>query len=91
VAGRKPDTKNMTFEGHSLVSTPEADSRQYDRYRTSSYRSNQMHSRSSPSAIVIGSGIVGAATAYFLAKKGVRVTLIDSSAPSPWPASVPAR
>ncbi|WP_180898763.1 NAD(P)/FAD-dependent oxidoreductase [Martelella soudanensis] len=41
-----------------------------------------MPSRSSPSAIVIGSGIVGAATAYFLAKKGVSVTLIDSSAPA---------
>lgn len=41
-----------------------------------------MHARSSPSAIVIGSGIVGAATAYFLARKGVGVTLIDSSAPA---------
>jgi glycine/D-amino acid oxidase-like deaminating enzyme len=34
------------------------------------------------SAIVIGAGIVGAATAYFLAKRGVAVRLIDASAPA---------
>ncbi|WP_244489855.1 MULTISPECIES: FAD-binding oxidoreductase [unclassified Rhizobium] len=34
------------------------------------------------SAIVIGAGIVGASTAYFLAKRGVAVQLIDASAPA---------
>lgn len=41
-----------------------------------------MQSRPPSSAIVIGSGIVGAATAYFLAKRGITVRLIDASAPS---------
>lgn len=41
-----------------------------------------MQSRSPSSAIVVGSGIVGAATAYFLAKRGVAVRLIDASAPA---------
>jgi glycine/D-amino acid oxidase-like deaminating enzyme len=34
------------------------------------------------SAIVIGSGIVGAATAYFLAARGIAVRLIDAAAPA---------
>ena len=29
--------------------------------------------------IVVGGGIVGAATAYFLSRKGVRVTLIEAN------------
>ena len=36
--------------------------------------------------IVVGAGIVGASTAYFLSKKGVRVLLIDGEAPG-WGAS----
>lgn len=40
----------------------------------------QVHPPSS--AIVVGSGIVGAAIAYFLAKRGVAVRLIDASAPA---------
>lgn len=40
----------------------------------------QIHPLSS--VIVIGAGIVGAATAYFLAKRGVAVRLIDASAPA---------
>lgn len=41
-----------------------------------------MQSRPPSSAIVIGSGIVGAATAYFLARRGIAVRLIDASAPA---------
>lgn len=41
-----------------------------------------MQSRSPSSVIVVGSGIVGAATAYFLAKRGIAVRLIDASAPA---------
>lgn len=41
-----------------------------------------MQSRPPSSAIVIGSGIVGAATAYFLARRGIVVRLIDASAPA---------
>lgn len=41
-----------------------------------------MQSRPPSSAIVVGSGIVGAATAYFLAKRGIAVRLIDASAPA---------
>ncbi len=38
---------------------------------------------SSPStAIVIGSGIVGAATTYFLTQRGVKVTLLDAMVPA---------
>ena len=36
--------------------------------------------------IVLGAGIVGAATAYFLAKKGIRVLLVEGEAPG-WGAS----
>jgi glycine/D-amino acid oxidase-like deaminating enzyme len=36
--------------------------------------------------IVLGAGIVGAATAYFLAKKGIRVLLVEGEAPA-WGAS----
>ncbi len=39
-----------------------------------------------PDVIVVGAGIVGASTAYFLSKKGVKVTLIDGEAPG-WGAS----
>lgn len=41
-----------------------------------------MQSRPPSSVIVVGSGIVGAATAYFLAKRGIAVRLIDASAPA---------
>lgn len=41
-----------------------------------------MQSRTSFSVIVVGSGIVGAATAYFLAKRGATVRLLDASAPA---------
>ncbi|GEO87193.1 NAD(P)/FAD-dependent oxidoreductase [Ciceribacter naphthalenivorans] len=41
-----------------------------------------MQSRHPTSAIVVGSGIVGAATAYFLAKRGIAVRLIDATAPA---------
>lgn len=41
-----------------------------------------MKSHPPSSAIVVGSGIIGAATAYFLAKRGVSVRLIDASAPA---------
>src|SRR5690606_19449130 len=41
-----------------------------------------MQSRPPSSAIVVGSGIIGAASAYFLAKRGVSVRLIDASAPA---------
>lgn len=41
-----------------------------------------MQSRSSINVIVVGSGIVGAATAYFLAERGAEVRLIDASAPA---------
>ncbi|SSC65773.1 NAD(P)/FAD-dependent oxidoreductase [Ciceribacter selenitireducens] len=41
-----------------------------------------MQSRPPSSAIVVGSGIVGAATAYFLAKRGIAIRLIDASAPA---------
>ncbi|MHC1550544.1 NAD(P)/FAD-dependent oxidoreductase [Phyllobacterium sp. K27] len=41
-----------------------------------------MQSRPPSSAIVIGSGIVGAATAYFLAARHIAVRLIDASAPA---------
>lgn len=41
-----------------------------------------MDSRPPSSAIVVGSGIVGAATAYFLAKRGIAVRLLDASAPA---------
>jgi D-hydroxyproline dehydrogenase subunit beta len=41
-----------------------------------------MQSRSSFSVIVVGSGIVGAATAYFLAQRGAEVRLVDASAPA---------
>src|SRR5690606_2041922 len=41
-----------------------------------------MKSRPPSSAIVVGSGIIGAASAYFLAKRGVSVRLIDASAPA---------
>lgn len=38
---------------------------------------------SSPSSVVIaGSGIVGAATAYFLAKRGVKVHMVEAEAPA---------
>jgi glycine/D-amino acid oxidase-like deaminating enzyme len=39
-----------------------------------------------PDVIVLGAGIVGAATAYFLAQKGFRVLLIEGEAPA-WGAS----
>lgn len=39
-----------------------------------------------PDVIVVGAGIVGASTAYFLAKRGVAVTLIDAETPG-WGAS----
>lgn len=41
-----------------------------------------MQSRPPSSAIVVGSGIVGAATAYFLARRGIAVRLVDASAPA---------
>ncbi|MBW8319917.1 MAG: FAD-binding oxidoreductase, partial [Rhizobium sp.] len=41
-----------------------------------------MQPRPPSSVIVVGSGIVGAATAYFLAKRGIAVRLIDASAPA---------
>lgn len=41
-----------------------------------------MQSRSQLSVIVVGSGIIGAATAYFLAERGVAVRLVDASAPA---------
>lgn len=41
-----------------------------------------MKSHPPSSAIVVGSGIIGAASAYFLAKRGVSVRLIDASAPA---------
>jgi glycine/D-amino acid oxidase-like deaminating enzyme len=41
-----------------------------------------MQSRPPSSAIVVGSGIVGAATAYFLAKRGTAVRLVDAAAPA---------
>src|SRR5690606_31989702 len=41
-----------------------------------------MPSRPPSSAIIIGSGIVGAACAYFLARRGVTVSLLDASAPA---------
>lgn len=41
-----------------------------------------MQSRSSFNVIVVGSGIVGAATAYFLARRGAEVRLLDASAPA---------
>src|SRR5262245_29161704 len=34
-----------------------------------------------PDVIVVGAGIVGASTAYFLSKKGVTVTLVDGESP----------
>ena len=40
----------------------------------------------SPDAIVLGAGIVGAATAYYLAKKRFRVLLIEGETPA-WGAS----
>jgi len=39
-----------------------------------------------PDVIVLGAGIVGAATAYFLAQKDFRVLLIEGEAPA-WGAS----
>lgn len=33
-------------------------------------------------AVIVGSGIVGAATAYFLTQRGVKVTLLDAVAPA---------
>lgn len=33
-------------------------------------------------AVIVGSGIVGAATAYFLTQSGVKVTLLDAAAPA---------
>ncbi|MBO3761442.1 FAD-binding oxidoreductase [Ciceribacter sp. L1K22] len=41
-----------------------------------------MLSRPPSSVIVVGSGIVGAATAYFLAERGIDVRLLDTSAPA---------
>lgn len=41
-----------------------------------------MQSRPPSSAIVVGSGIVGASTAYFLAKRGAAVRLVDAAAPA---------
>lgn len=41
-----------------------------------------MQSRSPGTAIVIGSGISGAAAAYFLAERGVAVQLIEAAAPA---------
>lgn len=41
-----------------------------------------MPSRPPSSAIIIGSGIVGAACAYFLSRRGVAVSLLDASAPA---------
>lgn len=41
-----------------------------------------MQPRPPSSVIVIGSGIVGAATAYFLSKRGVAVRLLEASAPA---------
>ncbi|MFL0694429.1 MAG: NAD(P)/FAD-dependent oxidoreductase [Agrobacterium tumefaciens] len=41
-----------------------------------------MQSRSPSSAIVVGSGIVGAATAYYFAKRGIAVRLVDAAAPA---------
>lgn len=38
--------------------------------------------RESPHVIVIGAGIVGAATAYYLTRAGARVTLIEAQTPS---------
>ncbi len=40
----------------------------------------------SPDTIIVGGGIVGAATAYFLARKGVRVHLLEAEEPG-WGAS----
>nr|CAD6615887.1 FAD-binding oxidoreductase [Rhizobium sp. Khangiran2] len=41
-----------------------------------------MQPRPPSSAIVVGSGIIGAASAYFLAKRGISVRLLDASAPA---------
>jgi len=41
-----------------------------------------MQPRPPSSVIIIGSGIVGAATAYFLNARGVAVRLLDASAPA---------
>ena len=41
-----------------------------------------MQPRPPSSVIVVGSGIVGAATAYFLTERGVAVRLLDASAPA---------
>lgn len=41
-----------------------------------------MQTRTPSTVIVVGSGIVGAATAYFLAKRGVAVQLLDATAPA---------
>ncbi len=42
--------------------------------------------RGAPDVLVLGAGIVGAATAYFLAQKGFRVLLVEGEAPA-WGAS----
>ncbi|MCC0014001.1 MAG: FAD-binding oxidoreductase [Hoeflea sp.] len=41
-----------------------------------------MQTRTPSTVIVVGSGIVGAGTAYFLAKRGVAVQLLDAAAPA---------
>lgn len=41
-----------------------------------------MHSRHLRNAVVIGAGICGAATAYFLTRRGVNVRLLDARAPA---------
>jgi len=38
--------------------------------------------RAAPHVIIIGAGIVGAATAYFLSCAGARVTVLDASTPA---------
>jgi 2-octaprenyl-3-methyl-6-methoxy-1,4-benzoquinol hydroxylase len=46
--------------------------------------------RRGPDIIVVGAGVVGAATALGLARAGLRVTLVESRLPSPWdPAASP--
>jgi len=38
--------------------------------------------KQSPHAVIVGAGIVGACTAYYLAQAGVRVTVLDAQAPA---------
>lgn len=41
-----------------------------------------MPSSAPATAVIVGSGIVGASTAYFLTQRGVKVTLLDAAAPA---------